>query len=264
MGRTLLEQGDGIDNPGFTLPGTGSLAITFDDTGTSGLTLDFLVLSGTPSVSIASTGASPHTGFNRLNQLIETDHSLTTVTISGSEPFILGSSTGDSNTGDGVVTDILVMPQSSTTIHSSLTLIDASAATGDLEISAGATNTNPISNITVTYTGLVSGSNFIENDAKNGIVRDGNANSDTTVLLGGAGAKAILGAGFNDNAAMISEDLTNKVLAWASKVATEAAQLSSRQALEEYLAERRRELVFGAQAERIAARDAAPRRQLEC
>ena len=45
---------------------------------------------------------------------------------------------------------------------------------------------------------------------------------------------------------MISKDLTNKVLAWASKVATEAAQLSSRQAREEYLAERRRELVFGA------------------
>jgi len=66
------------------------------------------------------------------------------------------------------------------------------------------------------------------------------------------------------NPAMISEDLTNIVLAWASKVATEAAQLSSRQAREEYLAERRRELVFGAQAERIAARDAAPRRQLEC
>ena len=64
------------------------------------------------------------------------------------------------------------------------------------------------------------------------------------------------------NPAMISEDLTNKVLAWASKV--EAAQLSSRQAREEYLAERRRELAFGAQAERIAARDAAPRRQLEC
>jgi hypothetical protein len=212
MGRTLLEQGDGIDNPGFTLPGTGSLAITFDDTGTSGLTLDFLVLSGTPSVSIASTGASPHTGFNRLNQLIETDHSLTTVTISGSEPFILGSSTGDSNTGDGVVTDILVMPKSSTTIHSSLTLIDASAATGDLEISAGATNiSSGRLNFTITYTGLVikggSGSNFIENDAKNGLVRDGNANSDTTVLLGGAGAKAFLGPGFNDNVFVGASDL---------------------------------------------------------
>ena len=56
---------------------------------------------------------------------------------------------------------------------------------------------------------------------------------------------------------MISKDLTNKVLAWASKVATEAAKLSSRQAREEYLAERRRELVLGAQAEGTGARDAA-------
>ena len=57
---------------------------------------------------------------------------------------------------------------------------------------------------------------------------------------------------------MMSEDLTNKVLAWASQVATQnAAQLSSRQAREEYLAERRRELVFGARAEGTAARDAA-------
>jgi hypothetical protein len=32
MGRHLLEQGDNIVVPGFHLPGTGSLAITFDDT----------------------------------------------------------------------------------------------------------------------------------------------------------------------------------------------------------------------------------------
>jgi hypothetical protein len=56
---------------------------------------------------------------------------------------------------------------------------------------------------------------------------------------------------------MMSEDLTNKVLTWASQVATHAAQLSSRQLREEYLAERRRELVFGARAEGTAARDAA-------
>jgi len=55
----------------------------------------------------------------------------------------------------------------------------------------------------------------------------------------------------------MSEDLTKKVLAWAGEVATQAAQLSSRQAREEYLAERRRELVFGARAEGTAARDAA-------
>jgi hypothetical protein len=53
---------------------------------------------------------------------------------------------------------------------------------------------------------------------------------------------------------MMSEDLTNKVLTWASQVATHAAQLSSRQAREEYLAERRRELVFGARAEGTADR----------
>jgi hypothetical protein len=152
-------------------------------------------------VSIASTGASPHTGFNQLNQLVETDHSLTTVTISGSEPFILGSSIGDPNIGDGVVGDILA--SSTTTIHSSLKLIDASAASGDLEISAGATNiSSGRLNFTITYTGLVikggSGSNFIENDAKNGIVTDGNGSADT-VLLGGAGAKAVLGTGSNDN-----------------------------------------------------------------
>jgi len=59
------------------------------------------------------------------------------------------------------------------------------------------------------------------------------------------------------NPAMMSQDLTNKVIAWASKVATHAAQLSSRQEREEYLAERRRELVFGVEAGGTAARDAA-------
>ena len=209
MGRTLLEQGDNIFIRGFSLPGTGSLAITFDDTGTNGLTLDFLILSGTTSVSIASTGATG--GFNVLPQLAETNNNLTKVTISGSKSFILGSSTGHSNNGDGVVTDIAATATSPTKIHSSLTLIDASAATGDVEISAGATNASGAgqfenggtlnSNVTITYTGLVikggSGSNFIENDAKNGIVTDGNANFDT-VFLGGAGAKAILGTGIND------------------------------------------------------------------
>ncbi len=55
---------------------------------------------------------------------------------------------------------------------------------------------------------------------------------------------------------MMPEDLTNKVVAWASEVATYAAQLPSRQAREEYLAERGRELVVGAQAEGTALRDA--------
>jgi hypothetical protein len=33
MGRHLLEQGDNIVIPGFALPGTGSLSITFDESG---------------------------------------------------------------------------------------------------------------------------------------------------------------------------------------------------------------------------------------
>ena len=162
MGRTLLEQGDNLSVPGFTLPGTGSLAITFNDTGTSGLTLDFLVLSGTPSVSIASAGAAG--GSNFLGQLDDTTNNLTTVTLSGSESFVLGLATFHANTGDGVVTDIDATAASPTTIHSSLTLINASATTGGVAIFASATNTsgaghfqnggNLNANITITYTGL--------------------------------------------------------------------------------------------------------------
>jgi hypothetical protein len=55
----------------------------------------------------------------------------------------------------------------------------------------------------------------------------------------------------------MSEDLTNKIVAWANEIASYAAQLPSRQAREEYLAGRRRELVAGAQAEGAAPREAA-------
>jgi hypothetical protein len=62
-------------------------------------------------------------GQNELVQLAEKN----TVTISGLEQFILGSSSGNSNTGDGIVTDIAATATSPTKIASSLTLIDASA-----------------------------------------------------------------------------------------------------------------------------------------
>jgi hypothetical protein len=209
MGRQLLEQGDNIFHFGISLPGTGSLAITFDDTGTNGVVLDFLVLKGTTPVSIDSTGAAG--GSNVLSQLEETNNSPTKVTISGPEEFLLGSTTHNSNTGDGVVTDITATAASPTKIHSSLTLIDASATTGFADIFAGATNTSgsgPFrdggtlnANVTIAYTGLTinggSGNDIIENDAKNGIVTVGNSNDDF-VTLGGSGAKATLGTGSGD------------------------------------------------------------------
>jgi hypothetical protein len=209
MGRQLLEQGDNVFHFGISSPGTGSLAITFDDTGTNGITLDFLVLNRTTPISIDSTGVAG--GFNVLPQIEETNNSPTKVTISGPEEFLLGSTTGNSNTGDGVVTDIAATAASPTKIHSSLTLIDASATTGFTDIFAGATNTSgsgPFrdggslnANVTITYTGLTikggSGNDIIENDAKNGIVTVGNSNGDG-VILGGAGAKSTLGTGTGD------------------------------------------------------------------
>jgi hypothetical protein len=203
----LILQGN-TTYPGFSLLDENTLTITFDETG-NGLLLDFLVLRGTTSVAIASNGAL--NGFNLLSQLAEKNNVLTTVTITGSEKFDLGSPSFHSNSGDGVVTDIAATAGSPTKIHSSLTLIDASGTTGDLVIFAGAANTFAAGqfqnggsldpNVTITYTGLTikggSGNDFIENDAKNGIVTVGNHFGDT-VTLGGAGAKATLGTGSGD------------------------------------------------------------------
>jgi hypothetical protein len=128
----LILKGDNTTCPGFSLLGENTLSITFDETGGALhlLELRYLVLSRTTSVNIASTGTPG--GFDFLRQLAENDDVLTTVTISGSERFELGLLTGQSNSGDGVVTDIAATATSPTKIHSSLTLIDASTTTGKL------------------------------------------------------------------------------------------------------------------------------------
>jgi hypothetical protein len=196
---SLFLQGDGFIYHGLGLAGVSSLAIGFDDTGTGGLSLNYLVLEGTTSVSIFSGGTAG--GFNELPQLAEFANVLTTVTIKDALPFTLGSPAGASNAGDGVVTF-------GVTVASSLKLIDASATTGGVKIYAGATNTssdgayvvNIVPHETITYTGLTikggSGNDIIENDAKNGIVTDGNGAD--TIILAGAGAKATLGNGAFD------------------------------------------------------------------
>jgi hypothetical protein len=54
----------------------------------------------------------------------------------------------------------------------------------------------------------------------------------------------------------MTEDLTKKIVAWATEIATSAAELPSRQARDSYLDERHRDLVAGAVAEGAARRDA--------
>jgi hypothetical protein len=130
MGHLILQGDSTTHYPGFSLLGESTLAITFDDA-LIDTVLDFLVLKGTTSVSIASNGFSG--GFHVLHQLEEKDNVLTTVTVSGSEDFNIGSQ-ANSNLGDGVVTDIAATAASPTKIHSSLTLIDASATTGHVDI----------------------------------------------------------------------------------------------------------------------------------
>ena len=224
MGNLIL-QGNSTEYPGFSLLGEPTLVITMDEVGTvlfSFDLLDFLVLKGTTSVTVASTGAI--NGTNELPQLAEKNNVLTTVTINGAEDLKLGSfTTGHANSGDAVVTDIAATAASPTTIHSSLTLINASATpAGGVEIFAGATNTSGAgnfangaslnANVTITYTGLTikggSGNDAIENDAKNGIVTDGDGND--SVVLGGAGAKAILGTGADRVFVGISDLGTNE------------------------------------------------------
>jgi hypothetical protein len=55
---------------------------------------------------------------------------------------------------------------------------------------------------------------------------------------------------------IVTEDLTNKVIAWAAEVVSCAARLPSRTARDDYLRERHRELVTGGQAEGATLRDA--------
>jgi hypothetical protein len=205
---SLLLQGDDVTYGSVGMIGDSSLRVLLIDDGTLGFGVGFLGLIGTTSLSIGSTGTTG--GFTDIGQVGTSDSDLTTVTIKGSLPISLGSASGNANTGDGVATN-LGPPE---TIHSSLTLINASATTDGVKIFAGATNTSSdgayfdsvnYSGLTVTYTGLTieggSGTDFIENDAKNGIVTDGNGNGDL-VILGGAGATATLGTGSGDQVAV--------------------------------------------------------------
>jgi hypothetical protein len=55
---------------------------------------------------------------------------------------------------------------------------------------------------------------------------------------------------------LMTEELARKVVAWATEIATYAAELPSSRARDAYLAERRRELIAGAAAEGARQQDA--------
>ncbi len=54
----------------------------------------------------------------------------------------------------------------------------------------------------------------------------------------------------------MNDDLTRKIISWASQIASRAAALSSRQERDGYLADRQRELTAGAIGEGANAEDA--------
>jgi hypothetical protein len=211
MPKKLVIQGN---STGETIDHYHQLDLTLQPNGDVSI-VDFLVTTGTVTVNI---GTSPEPGFYMIEQLAETDNVLTKVTITGFgiqlvDPFLFG---------DAIVTDIAATATSPTTIHSSLSLIDASATTGQNFIDAGAANTGGThfvngsilnSNVTITYDGLTilggSGQDVIENDANNGIVIDGNHDSDS-VILGGAGASTTVGSGANDFVVVGATELGTK------------------------------------------------------
>jgi len=54
----------------------------------------------------------------------------------------------------------------------------------------------------------------------------------------------------------MTDDLTKKIVSWATEIGSSAAELPSKQARDAYLAERHQELVAGALADGAAQRDA--------
>jgi hypothetical protein len=55
---------------------------------------------------------------------------------------------------------------------------------------------------------------------------------------------------------LMTEELTRKIVAWATEIASDAAELPSSRTRDAYLAERRRELIAGAVAEGARQQDA--------
>ena len=160
--------------------GAGTLAVTFANPAAAATTLASLTSTGDTTLSVVSGGKAGAT--NAITALAETDNHLTSVTVTGSNAFTLG----------GVNTNTGAAAASATSAASSLTLIDASATTGGVNITAGASST--FNNVTTKYTGLTilggSGGDTIVNHASTGVITEGatSALSVNTLTVDGFGA----------------------------------------------------------------------------
>ena len=175
-------------------------------------TLNVLNLTGTETVSISSTGSAKVDG-NAIVTLNDTLNQMSKIVVTGDKAFELDAA----NTNTAATT-------ATADVASSLTLIDGSAATGKLTISAG-TSVIITGAFSTTYTGLTikggTAADVITTAAKNGVVDAGAGNdkiivsdialvkSNVVTVTGGIGADSL------------ESKLTYKAIATASSSATD-------------------------------------------
>ena len=188
-GSTVTTYGD-ITAKLASAAGTSDTAtITFANTSKTAVaeTLTAFTSSGIETASIVSGGVTGAT--NTVTNYADTLNTLSSITVTGAKAFTLTDV--DVNTAQTTAT---------ANVQAALQTIDASAATGNVDITAGEDDLITGSFYTV-YDGLTikigtGVANTVVNGAKNGVVV-GNSGVDT-ITLSGKGASASTGAGVDD------------------------------------------------------------------
>jgi hypothetical protein len=194
-GKVVLTLADATatdDNFTLNFAASASSSATAGAGVSSGLTS--VTTSGLEKVTISSAGTAKTSAGNFINNeldsLNDTANTIASIVITGGNDFKL-------NDFDAVTATQSTTPTAD--IASALKLIDGSAATGNLTISAG-TTTDDVSgtNFDVKYTGLKivggSGNDTLTINAKNGVV-DGGAGNDTLIAAQGTNATLTGGEG---------------------------------------------------------------------
>ncbi len=175
-------------------------------------TLAAFTTEGIESVSIASGGTNTYvtrTMSNVLTKFEDTSNTTKTITITGASAFTL---TGIEQYTTAPVTEI-----TTATVAAALKTIDASAATGNVTVTAGLTVDDIHSNTATTdlvFTGLTikggAGDDTLRNDAAGGVVTGG-AGDDTITLTGAAttaGVKSSANGGDGDDTIIVGGDVS--------------------------------------------------------